>query len=178
GPGRLPPADRVQPARQARHRRARRHPLHGDRPEHARGDAVRDGVAGDGMRRGRLRIALFLLVAVGSILLVTALYFAPTWKPVRSAFESTADLERKSIDARFRIRGPQAPPADIAVVGIDDDTFQDLQKRFPFRRIYHANVINRLHRDGAKLIVVDIQFTEPTDAVDDNALITACRDAR
>ena len=45
------------------------------------------------MKRERLRTTLFLVVAAGSILLTIALYFAPSWKPVRSAFESTADLD-------------------------------------------------------------------------------------
>ena len=131
------------------------------------------------MRRDRLRSTLFLLVAAGSILLTVALYFAPSWKPVRSGFESTADLERKSIDARFQVRGTQKPPKNLVVVGVDDITFGDIQQRWPFRRQYHANVINRLQRDGAKLIVFDVQFTEPSDrANDDNNLILACRAAR
>jgi adenylate cyclase len=131
------------------------------------------------VRRDRLRTALFLIVAAGSIVLTVALYFAPTWKPVRSAFASTADLERKSIDSRFQIRGTKRPPANLAVVGIDDITFGDVQQRWPFRRQYHANVINRLAHDGAKLIVYDVQFTEPSDRPDDdNNLILACRAAR
>jgi adenylate cyclase len=32
-------------------------------------------------------------------------------------------------------------------------------------------VIDRLRRDGAKVIAYDVQFTQPTDVVDDNALI-------
>ena len=131
------------------------------------------------MRRNRLRTVLFLIVAAGSIVLAVALYFAPTWKPVRSAFESTADLERKSIDARFQIRGTQKPPSDLAIVGIDATTFNDVQQTWPFRRQYHANVINRLQQDGAKLIVMDIQFTEPSERPqDDNNLILACRASR
>jgi adenylate cyclase len=137
------------------------------------------------MRRDRLRTTLFLLVALGSILIALALYFAPRWKPVKSAFGSTAVLEQKSIDARFKIRGDKKPPSNLVILGIDDTTFQDLQQRWPFTRDYHAKVINRLRKDGAKLIVFDVQFTEPQetgrpykDASDDNALITACEHAR
>src|SRR4051795_2974911 len=136
------------------------------------------------MRRDRLRVALFLLVGLGAIVISLALYLAPRWRPVKSAFESTTVLEDKSIDARFRIRGEKKPPSDVVVVGIDDATFQDLQQRWPFRRSYHAKVINRLRKDGAKLIVVDVQFTEPQDtgnpnrdAADDNSLILACKAA-
>jgi adenylate cyclase len=103
---------------------------------------------------------------------------------VKSAFESSTVLEDKSIDARFRVRGERKPPSDVVVVGIDDNTFQDLQQQWPFRRSYHAKVVDRLRKDGAKLIIWDVQFTEPQntgnanrDASDDNALITACRRA-
>ena len=132
------------------------------------------------MRRTRLRTALFIVVAVTSALFVTALYLAPSWDPVQETFESTADLERKSIDARFQIRGTQKPRDDIVLVGIDDESFQDMQLRFQdWRRLFHARVIDRLHRDGARLIVYDIQFTEPSDRPeDDNALILACRESR
>src|SRR4051794_3243112 len=134
------------------------------------------------MRRDRLRTVLFLLVGVGSIVIALALYLAPRWKPVKEAFASTTVLEDKSVDARFEIRGKRKPPPDLVVVGIDDATFQDLQQRWPFRRSYHARVIDRLRRDGAKLIVFDVQFTEPQgnttqDIKDDNALLLACRKA-
>ena len=136
------------------------------------------------MRRNRLRTGLFVIVGAGSVLVTLALYLAPRWKPVKSAFASTTVLEDKSIDARFRIRGEKKPPSDVVVVGVDDVTFQDLQQRWPFRRSYHAKVINRLHKDGAKLIVFDVQFTEPQDTgnpnrdiTDDNALILACKRA-
>src|SRR3954452_16235974 len=136
------------------------------------------------MRRNRLRTGLFLIVAAASIVLTIALYLAPTWKPVKSAFDSTTVLEEKSIDARFKIRGEKDAPKDVVVLGVDDTTFQDLHQRWPFRRRYHAKVINRLVKDGAKLIVFDVQFTEPQDtgrpnrdAEDDNALLLACRRA-
>jgi adenylate cyclase len=131
------------------------------------------------VRRERLRKTLFVLVAAGSIAVTIALYFAPSWRATRNAFASTADLERKSIDARFQIRGMKKPPSDLVVVGIDDHSFIDMQLRFQdWRRQFHANVINRLHRDGAKLIVYDIQFTEPSNRQqDDNNLILACRAA-
>jgi adenylate cyclase len=134
-------------------------------------------------RRNRLRTGLFLLVGFGAVLITLGLYLAPRWKPVKEAFESTTVLEDKSIDARFRIRGVRKPPNDLVVIGIDDASFQDLQEQWPFTRGFHAKVIDRLRKDGAKLIVFDVQFTEPQgftrqDAIDDNALVTACQRAR
>jgi adenylate cyclase len=133
-------------------------------------------------RRTRLRSGLFLIVGASAVVLVVAFYLAPRWKPLHSALGSTTTLENKSIDARFRIRGVKKAPSDVVVVGIDGATFQDLQQRWPFTRDYHAKVINRLHKDGAKLIVFDVQFTEPEGdspkaIEDDNALVLACKDA-
>ena len=81
-------------------------------------------------------------------------------------------LERDSLAARFSLRHAQ-PPRDIAVVAIDDRTFQDLPARdahWPFRRSLHAAMVDRLRRAGAREIVYDIQFTERTSEREDLAL--------
>ncbi len=88
-------------------------------------------------------------------------------------------LEQATVDARFQVRGAEpARAAGVVVVGIDDSTFDylrngSLRSRWPFPRRYDARVIDRLRRAGAKTIAVDVQFTEPSDRVDDNALIEA-----
>ena len=58
---------------------------------------------------------------------------------------------------------------------MDGKTFQELNRRPPFPRRYHARVIRQLTKAGAKVIAYDVQFTEPTDTADDNALILAVR---
>jgi CHASE2 domain-containing sensor protein len=75
-------------------------------------------------------------------------------------------LELKSIDARFALRGTRKPPAGIVIVGIDPQTFSQLQLQWPFPRSLHARAIDRLRQDGAKAIVYDVQFTEPTTPAD------------
>ena len=81
-------------------------------------------------------------------------------------------LEQGSIVQRFERRGPQPAPK-LLVVAIDDKTFSDTQFHWPFKRRYHAQAIDQLRRDGARVIVYDVQFTEQTTARDDNALIEA-----
>jgi adenylate cyclase len=81
--------------------------------------------------------------------------------------------EQSTVDVRFSIRGPHGTPDNIVIVGIDDATFQDLNLHWPFPRRLHARVIDRLRLAGAKVIAYDVQFTEQTDVVDDNALINA-----
>ena len=73
----------------------------------------------------------------------------------------------------------KAPPSDVAVVQIDDVTFNDLRNsnrpaQWPFSRCYHASVINQIAKAAPRAIAVDIQFTEPSASAScDNKLIEA-----
>lgn len=82
-------------------------------------------------------------------------------------------LELDSVDARFGLRGTQPTPEDFVVVEIDAATFTELQKQWPFPRSLHAGVIDKLRAGGARAIAYDVQFSEPTDPEEDNALIEA-----
>jgi CHASE2 domain-containing sensor protein len=86
-------------------------------------------------------------------------------------------LEHDSLDLRFGL-AHHASPSDVAVVAIDDETFSALQRPWPFPRRLHAAIIDRLRADGARAIVYDVQFTEPTDERDDLALFESIRRAR
>jgi CHASE2 domain-containing sensor protein len=80
-------------------------------------------------------------------------------------------LERDALRARFALRAGQAP-ADVAVVGIDDRSFAE-KGQWPFPRSLHARAVDRLRQAGARVIVYDVQFTEPTTPRQDNALLDA-----
>jgi adenylate cyclase len=79
--------------------------------------------------------------------------------------------EHAAVDARFDIRGKQGEPKEVAVVQIDDKTFDALDEQWPFRRSLHGQVLDRLTTAGARSVVFDVQFTEPTTGAEDNALI-------
>ncbi len=81
--------------------------------------------------------------------------------------------ERDTLDTRFQVRGSEGAPEDVVVVGIDDVTFNELGVRWPFPRSLHAEAIDRLREEGARVIAYDIQFTEQTTPKEDNALISA-----
>ena len=81
--------------------------------------------------------------------------------------------ELSTVDTRFSIRGTKAVPGDLAIVQVDATTFDELGRQWPFPRHLHAQLIDRLRRDGAKVIAYDVQFTERTVPREDNALITA-----
>ncbi len=121
-----------------------------------------------GARYQRVRGILFLAVGLGTAGLVLVLW----------GFGVLDSLERQSIDARFSIRGDRPAPKEIVFVAIDDVTTSYFDKtRWPYPRRYHAKVINRINAGHPRAIAVDIQFTEQTDARDDNALIDSVANA-
>ena len=81
-------------------------------------------------------------------------------------------LERGTLKARFDLRGAERPD-DVVVVAIDAKTFDDLSEQWPFPRSLHGRVVRRLHAAGAREIVYDVQFTEPTTPREDLALFHA-----
>jgi CHASE2 domain-containing sensor protein len=85
-------------------------------------------------------------------------------------------MQSDTIALRFQVRQPETPK-DVVVVAIDDVTFSDLRRQWPFPRRLHAKAIDRLKAAGAKTIVYDVQFTEPTNDRDDLALYNAVRRA-
>src|SRR5215208_5955578 len=86
-------------------------------------------------------------------------------------------LELTTVDARFKLRG-ESSPGDLVVVGIDDVTFDSFGERYPFSRNRFAAALENVGADGPRVIVYDIQFTEPsTDRAADNRLILAARRA-
>src|SRR3954471_21215883 len=83
-------------------------------------------------------------------------------------------LELQSIDARFGVRGTQPAPKGVAVVAVDAQTFNERPAdRWPFLRRRHAQAIRILQEAGARVIVYDIQFTEPSNPDDDGMLYDA-----
>jgi CHASE2 domain-containing sensor protein len=99
----------------------------------------------------RARLPIVLVVALVAVLAGIA----------ASASGVLDRQESDTVDLRFALRGDHRP-ADVVVVGIDDVTFGDLGLRWPFPRGLHAEAIDRLREGGAKVIVYDVQFTEPS----------------
>ncbi|HEY8303246.1 MAG TPA: adenylate/guanylate cyclase domain-containing protein [Solirubrobacteraceae bacterium] len=86
--------------------------------------------------------------------------------------------ELQTIDARFSIRGKQAPPSDIVFVAIDPQSEDELEAhrmhaRSPLPRRYDAKVIDTLRRAGARAIAMDMEFVQQTNPQEDNELIEA-----
>jgi adenylate cyclase len=113
-----------------------------------------------------------MLMFVGTALVLTGFVLAAY------AADVLENSELDTVDARFAIRGDLAPPEDIAIVGIDEPSFDQLAERWPFPRTLHAEAIKQLRADGARVIGYDVQFTEPSEnPADDQALADAIAQA-
>ncbi len=72
------------------------------------------------------------------------------------------NFELKTYDVRFGLRGQmETKPDNIVVVAIDDQCFKGLSVGWPFPRVYYAKAILNLMNAGVRLIVLDIEITEP-----------------
>src|SRR4051794_22493213 len=116
------------------------------------------------MRRKRSRTAMMaaVVLVVGACALLAHDRGALRW------------LELQTIDARFSVRGEQPAPKGVAVVAVDAQTFNERPAdRWPFLRRRHAQAIRILEEAGARVIVYDVQFTEPSNPDDDGLLYDA-----
>ncbi len=86
-------------------------------------------------------------------------------------------LELKGLDLLFGLRGPLASPGEIVVVAIDEPSFAEISKQWPWPRSLHARLTDQLKKAGARVIGFDILFAEPSRPEEDQALARAIREA-
>jgi adenylate cyclase len=113
--------------------------------------------------RRRLRVLWFLGLGVVLSAVWVGAYFANAFR----------DIELNTADTRFEVRGDKKPPDDLIVVQVDADSFQDLDRRWPFPRRVHARAVDDVTKDKPRVILYDVQFTESTSFEDEFALLEA-----
>jgi adenylate cyclase len=82
-------------------------------------------------------------------------------------------LENLALDFAYRVRPPAGTPSELLIVGIDEASFQELRLAWPWPRSLHARLIRRLAAAGARLVVFDIGFADPTTPQEDQVLADA-----
>ncbi|MBS0419397.1 MAG: CHASE2 domain-containing protein [Proteobacteria bacterium] len=100
------------------------------------------------------------LLAVMSVVVVLACTYRWFWR-----------LDFALYDASLPTR---AAPADVVIVAIDDASIESIG-RWPWRRVIHATLLERLRAMGARIVALDILMTEPdpTSPGDDALLASA-----
>jgi adenylate cyclase len=86
-------------------------------------------------------------------------------------------LENQTLDLCYRLRPMTPPPSDLLVVAIDEPSFQELDRPWPWPRRLHAELVRRLSSAGARLIMFDVIFTGATNPEDDQLFADAIREA-
>jgi adenylate cyclase len=87
------------------------------------------------------------------------------------------ELEDRTLDLRFWIRGAEDPGADIVIVAIDEKSLAELG-RWPWSRRIQARLVDRIKASGARLIGLDLFYSEPESNDADALLARAIQTAR
>jgi adenylate cyclase len=85
-------------------------------------------------------------------------------------------IELKGYDLLHLLK-PASGKERIVVVGIDEPSFAEIGKQWPWPRSLHAKLINILKKEGAAVIGLDVIFSEPSGIEEDKALAGAIRKA-
>ncbi|MFQ6096577.1 MAG: CHASE2 domain-containing protein [Armatimonadota bacterium] len=110
-------------------------------------------LSGRSSRRARIFLAsLAIGVVVACLPEVCERYFPP-------AAILFTNLEARAYDLCFLWRDKEPARSDIIIVGIDDESFQELE-RFPWPRRFYADAVRNLQAAGARVVAFDVLFTE------------------
>ncbi|MFP5258634.1 MAG: CHASE2 domain-containing protein, partial [Acidobacteriota bacterium] len=82
-------------------------------------------------------------------------------------------LETMAQDAMQPYRAPWKDPPALLVVAVDEASFQEIGLPWPWPRALHARLLDALAKAGARLVVCDIVFAEPSTPAQDDALAQA-----
>ncbi|MCE5301230.1 MAG: adenylate/guanylate cyclase domain-containing protein [Spirochaetia bacterium] len=78
----------------------------------------------------------------------------------RIGFFDTVEL--RSVDWRFKARGPIKVEAPVVIVAIDDESFANMAEKWTWPRSVYAQALRNLKNWGAKVVAFDVVFSEPT----------------
>ncbi len=104
-------------------------------------------------------VSLLISFAVTVIGLVVFAFSGIRGHPA-PGFAFVQNIELRSLDARFNLRGKREVDPRIVIVDIDEKTLQR-EGAFPISRGAYARLIDRLHASGARIIALDVTFPTP-----------------
>ena len=98
----------------------------------------------------------FLVTAAGLLLFV----FAGIGDSSRAGFRFLQNIEQRSLDLRFELRGQRPHDDRVVIVGIDEKTLQATGS-FPLPRSRYAALVDQLSAGGARVVAFDATFPMP-----------------
>jgi adenylate cyclase len=84
-------------------------------------------------------------------------------------------FDMKAYDIYSCLRGSTTSPGNIVIVGIDDESFLRMNLPWPWPRSLHGQLIKALGTSGAKAIVMDIIFSDPSTPREDKTMAEAIK---
>jgi adenylate cyclase len=78
----------------------------------------------------------------------------------RALFAFLGNIEQKTVDARFKMRGPRPHDDRIVIVAVDENTIQKTGA-YPIPRNAFAKVVDKLSQGGAATVSFDYNFPTP-----------------
>ncbi|OWJ64699.1 adenylate/guanylate cyclase domain-containing protein [Inquilinus limosus] len=117
------------------------------------------------MARGRIRDSLWPPLLLAALLFAALLPLGATtdWQVV----------ENRAFDLFSTTDPPQPAAHGAVVVAIDEPSFAEIGRQWPWPRGVHARLAGALRRAGARPIGFDIVFAEPSQPAEDAALAAA-----
>ncbi len=86
-------------------------------------------------------------------------------------------LDLKGYDFMHIFKSYKSVPDNIVLVAIDEPSFAEINRQWPWPRSLHAKLIDSLRNSGASVIGMDILFTEPSVPEEDRSLSDAIKKA-
>jgi adenylate cyclase len=118
-------------------------------------------------RAGALPAKLLAAIAACIAAIFIAAGFTPQWQ----------SLELKGFDALTVATAPGQSSLPITIVGIDEASFQQIGKQWPWPREMHARLLDQLAKSGALVVAMDMVLADPTTPEQDGALADAIQRA-
>jgi adenylate cyclase len=120
--------------------------------------------------RNRAAFLISASICIVSVTLYWGTYLLPHPNPL---LRLLVNIELKTLDVRFQMRGQRDPGPAVVIVAIDQKS-QDVLGRWPFPRSYFAQAIDFLREAHARVIAFDMNFPQ----VDANSGLEALRSVR
>ena len=76
-------------------------------------------------------------------------------------------LEKAGIDILNNFQANGESSGEVVIVGIDEISFSSLEMQWPWPREVHGALVDRLMEEGAKQVVFDVVFAEPSNEESD-----------